>query len=48
MESNEWDDLLSDIEEQNAVLLLGREFLQNTQRELTKHLKKKLGKKIVS
>ncbi|MEZ4847206.1 MAG: SIR2 family protein [Bacteroidia bacterium] len=46
MQDLDWDDLLSDIEEQNAVLLLGHGF-QHTQEGLRDHLQDKLGEKLL-
>lgn len=47
MENFDWDDLLADIEEQNAVLLLGHGFLPGAQQALAKHLEEKLGEKLL-
>ncbi len=47
MEDLDWEDLLDDIEEQNAVLLLGHGFLPGAQAELGTLLRDKLGDKLL-
>ena len=47
MQDFNWDDLLDDIEEQNAVLLLGHGFLPGTQAALGEQLREKLQAKLL-
>jgi len=47
MEALNWDDLLYDIEEQNAVLLLGHGFMPGTQAALKERLRARLGDKLL-
>ena len=46
MENIHWDDILEDIEEQRAVLLLGHNFLPNAHEQLNAALAEKLGDKL--
>lgn len=47
MDTLNWDDILEDIEEQRAVLLIGHNFFPNAHEELNKQLREKLKDKLV-
>jgi hypothetical protein len=46
MDTLNWDDILEDIDEQRAVLLIGHNFLPNAHEQLNKLLTDKLGEKL--